>query len=125
MDLMSSRVLVLYWYPGSPFQANDVLELSNNHYRNKYGSVSKEDVEKCPALFLNLEWYEYRNEDEIPIYLKGYDGVFKVLKHLVGLNKQHCKCFNGRYDTKKHYRNLVPATYEEYKNHLGNIKKVC
>jgi len=125
---MNPRILLIHWYPGSPFKANDILELSfNNYYLNQFrslGSISKEDVEKCPALFINLEWYEYRNEDQMPTYLKGDDGVFMVLKHLVGLNKQYCKCFNGRYDTKEHYQNLVPATYEEYKNHLENIKTI-
>jgi len=123
-DLLTPRVILIYWYPGSPFNVGEVLTLSGKAYRNQFGSVSVDDVKKAQAIFLELEWYEERDINEMPFYLKGDDGVFQVLEHFKGADKSKVKCFNGTYDTREHYRNLVPATYDDYKNHLEKIKKV-
>lgn len=113
-DLMIKRVRMDYWYPGSSFKEGDILELSNGYYRNQYGSVSIEDVERCQINFSSLDWYEERRENEMPSYLKGDDGAFRVLSHFRGVHKDKVKCFNGSYDTTESYYNLIPATYEEY-----------
>jgi len=68
------------------------------------------------SIFLKLDWYELREEHEMPLYLRSEDGVFKVLHHFKGLNKEKAKCYNGSYETTESYWYMSPATYEEYKN---------
>lgn len=122
--LLRPRVMIMCNYPGSKFKLKDILGLIGNEYYNTMGlgKLSKAIVEECPEIFHSLEWYQFRNEIDMPMYLKGDDGVFKVITHFTGLDKDHVKCFNGVIDTREHYMNLVPATSVEYQN---NLKKIC
>jgi hypothetical protein len=70
-----------FHYPGSPFQNNDILTLqpkiggyeyyAKGEDRSGIGAI---DIVNFSHLFKQIEWWEDREEKDLPEYLKGVDG---------------------------------------------------
>ena len=127
-ELLTERVIVTNWYPNCPFEVGDILHKSPL-WHNRYGSncfcnesltieIGGEDIAKAKENFRLLRWYEYRNVEDIPKYLKNSATkiVYKVLdyryRRLPLLNGKHK--FIGKYE---------PATEQEYQDFLKQKNK--
>lgn len=75
-ELLIPRYKVISDYPNGCFKLGEILtEWIGNTYSgdNKYTVISKPD--KFPAIFKSLKWWEERNIEELPKYLKIRDAI--------------------------------------------------
>jgi hypothetical protein len=73
-------------YPDCPFQGGEILILSRvDDKRQRYWKRRKGNFwyapyfDRFPNIFKKLEWWESREENEIPNYLKSHTGFCKVI----------------------------------------------
>ena len=119
-------------YPHCPFDPGQIImqdmdtigevfvsihEIARTNDRNW---VAKEDVLNYPHLFKEISWWEDRQENEMPEYVKVYMfGVKKVKRHY----KTICS-FLGPDETGYSYEKSLPATEAEYLE-SKNISREC
>ena len=125
-ELLRPRVKVVKDYPNSPFEVGMILTLFKSHHNANYRTteigedhrhrISVEMVEKYPNFFYPLKWWEYRDEKDMPMYVKNDFGsvcrVIGVITNLIdieandfGGNLTKCTVFSCKW---------LPATKEEY-----------
>lgn len=76
-QLLKPRYKVIGDYPNSPYKIGHVILSTHCSPLDHYGDY----LEKHPHLFKKLEWWEERNVEDMPIYLKGeYDECFTYHK---------------------------------------------
>lgn len=118
-ELFMPRFKVLSGYPGSHLKVGEIINW--NHGRTSYDAPN--EFEKYPKIFKKLDWYEEREAQEMPEYVKinvehmshvgaNLNDIFKVVKFdlregwmNVYINVT-CKTFPLSY--------VLPATKEEY-----------
>lgn len=109
IDLMTPRAIRTNWYPGCKFKENEILlkilgdaPLNWNMTKEwRYWNANfdewiwAETLEDAKANFRSLEWWEHRDETEMPAYVKDkfnpisippiinttYGKIFKVVMH--------------------------------------------
>ncbi len=71
-ELLRPRYKVIADYPNSPHKIYEILESINvdGRYLNKNIGLWEKDLEKFPAIFKPLEWWEDRKAEDMPEYLK-------------------------------------------------------
>lgn len=127
-DLLKPRYKVIAYYPGSPFEIGEVLELSTlppytngngdkelNLYGNENDAVPEEDVIEAHTVFRKLEWWEERKPEEMPEYVENRftNVIDKVLVHF--------KDDVAICETLKHefaYHRIIPSTESDYNNYI-------
>lgn len=75
------------------------------------------DPENYPHLFRELEWWEDRDESDLPKYVKGMRSGFvqKVISYQINIPTPTVLCdYSGSMPVL--LSNLVPATLEEYEH---------
>lgn len=72
--LLTPRVRVIVNYPGSPFKIGDILTLQNGLYRLDFQRLFS-DLEKYPAVFQPLKWWECRTIEEMSEYVKNNGAI--------------------------------------------------
>ena len=121
-ELLRPRWKVIADYPNSPFEVNSVLETDDKGVYTLWehdgkGYITLSDY---PAIFRKLEWWEKRDEKDLPKYVK-YKGcemfrfnspkMSEVLK--VDNYQEDCLNHNKGCDWISLYE---PATEQEYLN---------
>lgn len=119
--LLTPRIRVIVNYPGSPFKIGDILTLQNGLYRLDFQRLFS-DLEKYPAVFQPLKWWEYRELHEMPQYVKGIKSghTYKVEANFVkAMYSGKLMGFIVEYNQWHEYDLFLPATesdYLEFKN---------
>lgn len=116
--LLTPRWKVIADFPFSPFKINDIvfdgvfgqLRISTSGYFK---------IADYPAIFKKLEWWEEREEKDLPKYVKSENNVVKVVEYIELFNefiyvRFKFKGVNEIFGKSIHC--LMPATKEEYDN---------
>ena len=92
-ELLHPRFIVIEEYPKCKFKIGEILlpvlratfPWYHTNPHSPIAGILLEEIEKYPHLFKKLNWWEYRTEDEMPMYLKhSHDKInysyHKILK---------------------------------------------
>lgn len=90
-------------WPGSIWRSGDIIEESKLHGDLMYCDKDGPRYSDFPHLFKPLRWWEYRQPDDMPEYVKSQE-TGRVYK---------------RHKTAS-YHGFGPATREEYEEHLNS-----
>lgn len=120
-ELLKPRYKVIADYPGSPYKIGDIL-----FYMKSYSTVSYLPtttycdkfirIENYPHIFRKLEWWEEREEQDMPEYVK-YVPKDKVLK--VADKSEDCRLWHKDNEVEFRFigsKNFLPSTKEEYES---------
>jgi hypothetical protein len=129
-ELLKPRYKVIADYPNSNLVIGEILtsqakngcnwETDKHHYLNLI------EPWKFPAIFRKLEWWEYRDEKDMPKYVIKLDDVLKINKY--DLKKQLIFTYfhnvlDYPFDFKSFLKGTTPATEAEYLNYIKTITK--
>lgn len=127
-ELLRRRFKVIADYPESGLRIGDILEDGQKEFEwwinNRDQSKWTFHPEKYPAIFRKLEWWEEREESDMPEYLlmKHQSQKVKIAtKHYV--KATHSLGFVDEDGSTKSYVNYLPATLEEYTQYLNSQPK--
>lgn len=85
-DLLTPRVIVTGYYPGCPFQVNEILwfntlSVGGVYVSNKGFYVLATEVQKASLNFRPIAWWAYRAVKDMPKHIKSKNGaVLEVLE---------------------------------------------
>lgn len=123
-DLMQKRFIVV---AGTPFEKSPsvgtILTLEESGVNN-WLTVRHNDfvysemmLQDYPHLFRELQWWEYRDESEMPKYVKHRDKIYKV----TGWWGENCPYIEGE----KHPfapEVFIPATEKDFNEYINSKK---
>jgi hypothetical protein len=114
-ELLKPRYKVIADFPGMEDYGLKVGEIVDSSFHRDLIS-NLNFLNKYPHLFKKLEWWEEREEGDLPKYLKSFnsDTFYKVLKYNVTSGDVWVESFNGISISIIHF---VPATQEEYEQY--------
>jgi len=130
IDLMIPRYKVIADWPESIFKIGEVLVCvvdgeegnqyafgDNQYYENLYPHL-------YPHLFKPLQWWEEREEKDMPEYVKQVKGdkVFKLLDSSQNGRLWHDDNEMELAHLLRHGNHYLPATLEEYNEYINNKK---
>lgn len=136
--LLKPRYKVIADYPRNPFSIGDILMqdfdtighvwIREDQIADKTSDRSwADDLEKYPALFKKLEWWEERKPEDLPEYVKeNKDGGYfaKVKKHFSDSkgepNKYGCQLELYTDWNFFSYSNWLPTTESEYNEYINS-----
>lgn len=81
-ELLRPRYKVIADFPQGAFRfkVGEILEKKGIHFTGEAKSINENEINKYPHLFHKLEWWEERQEDEMPEYIRYEDEkIYKVL----------------------------------------------
>jgi hypothetical protein len=121
-DLLKKRWMVIAPYPHSEFKVNEILDRDWSWDGNDKDGF-KDCISNYPHLFDELKWWQQRNANEMPEYLR-YIGnnmrpphIHQVKEHF-HRSEAHPHYVVGiflTYDNSRFFYDLfIPATEEEY-----------
>lgn len=135
-QLLHPRYEVIADYPNSIFNVGHILT-QNTQNKNRFeviidyitGYAWVNNPEKYPNIFHKLEWWEKRNIEDMPEYVKGKSlisgnyGVVKIYnwQHFDGWWKANNKHVISE-DVFNLYEYIEPATETDYQNYLNQTK---
>lgn len=147
-ELLAPRYKVVAKYFYSPYQIGDivfgndggrVLLTITSEYSQFMASDMKvenfghiEILDEYPALFKKLEWWQEREPDEMPEYVKSpdfYDEKKIIVTHVDGKNCRHHFNSEGYFGLKwstgggSLAGHFEPATFEEYSQYIAKQKE--
>lgn len=122
-ELLKPRYLVVASYPHMEQDQIGVGDIISPYGMGFMFPKSVEAMyEAHPHLFRRLEWHEYREEKDMPEYVKGRDGVYKAnfdhdstSTYWMFLNERGIHPFNPS--------DFQPATLEEYTQYINQSTK--
>lgn len=121
-ELLKPRYKVIADYPNSPYTVGDVYKfkkkLRNSFYEkeNGFSPANLYAPDQYPHLFRKLEWWEERNETDLPQYVKhGQNGK---PRKVVRIYRENIIEFEGGR-TRRLNEKYLPSTLEEYTNYSG------
>lgn len=137
-ELLKPRYKVINTWPGmaaEPFELDQIVNLEQHeeHFihtplRHLPESYMREDFFKTfPHLFKKLEWHQERHIEDLPLYLKDKDRIWKLkgwVTDMIG-SPYPINFVDKEGDTDQfcsiawHFRKdrMMPATEEEYNNY--------
>ena len=136
-ELLNPRFEVIADYPKSEFKIGDILhrilyatdDVFHSDKNAGVGGLDLKDIEKYPHLFRKLNWWEKRNVNEMPEYLKQkvepnieiyqYEKIIRwEMNNTIGVisDKDMTCCDLELWSKKNQY---LPATKKEYENYQG------
>lgn len=78
--------------------------------------------EQYPHIFRKLEWWEERDEKDMPGYVKDEYGVYKVMNNWYDLDSDGCCSAHTFRDNKFYAKHVLPATEQEYNDYINQFK---
>lgn len=124
-DLMIKRFMVVADYPDSKMDVGDILTFEEGKFRKYiigYGYVAFAEryLKKFPHLFRELNWWEFRDEKDMPEFVKQFNtGIVEKVKGYGG-----CMSIVEFYDdTEGHISFWFPATLQEYNEYILKSKQ--
>lgn len=134
MNLLDKRYLVIADYLFSPYKIGDVIQSIDADHNSAHLATINQidyfyDINDCalyPALFRELQWWEMREESEMPMYLKLV--IDDKIQYVHKVEKWVGKNDNGQplyeYINKVGYQSTFyaaysePATLKEYSQYI-------
>lgn len=124
-EFFNPRYRCIARYPHSKFSVGAIYtnkeccEILNPN--NVEGCLSVYDCEKYPAIFRKIDWWEYRDIEDMPEYVKEEGGKIHKVTFFEEYGFSWMKADNGDVETTWAVNNKVmcffkPATKEEYDN---------
>lgn len=119
-QLMQDRVQVIAGYPNSPFKVGDILWQipDTDNWYGYYGCnvlqtalIRGEIVDQYPHIFKKLDWWEERDINDMPKYVKCKEGYGN---DWVGIYRKQYINFDCK--------NMLPATEQEYLDYINRPK---
>lgn len=121
-ELLKPRYEVIAPYPHMNLDNHVVGDIISPYVAGfMYPDRMKEFYDQYPHLFKKLEWWERREEREMPEYVKieKYNEVYKVREHFCGYwgkpNQNECHIEREEWAVFA-YSVLTPATLEDFNN---------
>ena len=115
-DLTQPRYLVIADYPNSPFNVGNILTQYTQFNKTSYwvndNLYTDRHPEDYPHLFRLLHWWEYRDEKEMPEYVKHQDKIYKV----TGWRDNSPYYEGGKHPFAPEV--VTPATLSEYNEYI-------
>ncbi|HRP30490.1 MAG TPA: hypothetical protein PKV73_01295 [Agriterribacter sp.] len=132
-QLMQQRILVANDWPGRrDFEVGQIITLdkvfgngsSMMEITDCQGTRTyvKEFFEMFPLHFRFLEWWEERDEKDMPGYVKDEYGVYKVMNNWYDLDSDGCCSAHTFRDNKFYAKHVLPATEQEYNDYINQFK---
>ena len=119
-DLTQPRYLVIADYPNSHYEIGQIIELSVPKDAGGWDMVTlannEEIMPKYPHLFRLLHWWEFRDEKEMPEYVKSSKWVAKIRSY--DLSKGTFVA-DGEVESSA-LQAFNPATLNEYNEYIKN-----
>ena len=120
-ELTSARYKVIADYPRSLYKVGHIIHVSEN--LEGFVFLTK-DILKYPHIFKKMEWWEDRDEKNMPKYLKYINSDIIFKPYHINLE------FGLYYETKQDYINdnkdaldiTIPATKKEYDKFIKQNK---
>jgi hypothetical protein len=123
-DLMKPRVIITNPYPFMNFKVGDILERAANTYIKEDSEyhVFASDVKKCTANFRELSWWEFRDESEMPEYLKYPKNgiVFKPYHMDVEFGYYYNNLNDWESQSNSFLSDVIPTTELEYTSYINS-----
>jgi hypothetical protein len=131
-QLMQPRVKVTTDWPGRrDFEVGQILTL-DKVFDNGSPMIEiadcqstriyvKEFFEMFPLQFRFLEWWEERDEKDMPGYVKDEYGVYKVMNNWYDLDSDDCCSAHTFRDNKFYAKDVIPATEQEYNDYINKV----
>lgn len=111
-NLMQKRFIVIADYPDSLFQIGEIIN-SNYIVTTKFGTFAYTD--DYPHLFSELQWWEHREESEMPEYAKVHSTeIHKVRKWTIFKTHAIANTLDGTIQYDFNASESTPATEDEY-----------
>jgi hypothetical protein len=127
-ELLKPRYKVIAPYPDMPFSVGQVLLLQKHKEGWEYtwaehdGFHSMTDLEmsEFPHLFKEMEWWEEREEKDMPEYVKHRrgEGVLKI----VSIDWKYMSVILEDDSFPRSFMNFLPATASEYETYKSKVK---
>lgn len=128
-ELLRPRYIVIADYPGSFLRIGDILTDQQKDYEfwecNRDLSKFAESPAHYPDIFRPLNWWEHREEKDMPGYIKLRGDIYKVHEWDSGtgtptvfindIKREQFK-WGEKYKLSPLYGDFTPATKEEYEN---------
>lgn len=123
-NLMKLRVKVTR-YPHYPFDGDILIEGKDGEmihetegYPQSIYKITKDDVEKYPAYFRKMPWWEDRMPEEMPEYVKYWDtSLYYPVDRVAKISDNPFAAYNFTAE------NFQPATEQEYLNYQQSKPK--
>lgn len=123
-ELLKPRYKVIADYPGSSFEIENVLETDEKSVYTLWEHDGKHELtlSNFPAIFRELEWWEEREEKDLPEYVR-YKGC-EFFRFSAPAINEVLKVESYSEDCLNHCKGCdwitlyEPATKEEYKNYI-------
>jgi hypothetical protein len=128
-ELMKPRYKVIAGYPSMPFMNNQVLNLVIRRtggwvyewyeHDGKY-EIGEYELKDYPHLFKKMEWWEEREEKDMPEYVKHRrgEGVLKI----VSIDWKYMSVILEDDSFPRSFMNFLPATASEYETYKSKVK---
>jgi hypothetical protein len=118
-ELLNPRVRIKINHPDSSLKKGYIFDFSETEkiYKNNERYFTEKEVDEYPDVFEKLKWYEYRENDQMPVFVKEVEGdsVFRVKKYQGGGFYDE---FNIPHHTVSSYMPVNESEYNEYRNSL-------
>jgi len=133
-ELLRPRYKVIADYPGSDFNIGCIIEFDCQTYF--FGTLDWQSAlvilpngssgiygigmfEPHPHLFRQLQWWEDREESDMPEYVRLREGkIVKIKNHFIEQDSKYKRCwfsyFGPTYNYIELYAKASPATEQEY-----------
>jgi hypothetical protein len=119
-NLTPPRYLVIADYPNSPFNVGNILTQYTQFNKTSYwvndNLYTDRHPEDYPHLFRLLHWWEFRDESEMPEYVKSSKWVAKIRSY--DLSKGTFVA-DGEVESSA-LQAFNPATLNEYNEYIKN-----
>ena len=124
-NLTQPRYLVIADYPSSHYEIGQIIELSVPKDAGGWDMVTlannEEIMPKYPHLFRLLHWWEYRDEKEMPEYVKGFGNqIYKVHKWKKLTKNVLATVLEDTIEYQFNASSCEPATLNEYNEYIKN-----
>jgi hypothetical protein len=109
-DILKPRYKVIADYPRSPYVIGNIISDDDKEYTCEYMS-------RFPAIFKPLEWWEDREESDMPKYVKSPNGnaVYRLDGEIEGMRGIYFMISpKTNYIHEYPINGTLPATEEEY-----------
>jgi hypothetical protein len=116
-ELLNPRWKVMADYPNSPFNVGDI-------HSFMFAATAKIVFGTWPHLFRELQWWEEREEKDLPKYVKHKerDEVLKVERIEVASHYTNIISKDLKYGSTKYLSMYLPATEQEHTKYLADNK---
>lgn len=114
---------MIAYYPNSPFEIGEILHKTVHTYDGIRHCIPIGEVEKCPAIFKELQWWEKRDISELPEYVKSKHNEGFVVKVKEWSFYRNDLCFYGVKSIFVYYPDIfLPCTKADYLNYINQNK---